>query len=80
MWEASRDLGDPVVIAQVLDDAGLDGPALVARAGEQPIKDGLVARTEGLAARGAFGVPTFFVGHEMFWGKERLAQVEAALA
>ena len=79
MWEASRDLGDPVVIAQVLDDAGLDGRALVARAGEQPIKDGLVARTEGLAGRGAFGVPTFFVGNEMFWGKERLAQVEAAL-
>jgi 2-hydroxychromene-2-carboxylate isomerase len=80
MWEAGRDCGDPAVIAQVLDEAGLDGTALVARAGEQSIKDGLVARTEALAARGAFGVPTFFVGDEMFWGKERMAQVEAALA
>jgi 2-hydroxychromene-2-carboxylate isomerase len=80
MWEAGRDLGDPVVIAEVLDEAGLDGVALVARAGEQWIKDALVTRTEALAARGAFGVPTFFVGEEMFWGKERLTQVEAALA
>ena len=79
MWEEERDLGDPAVIAQVLDEAGLDGAAVLTRAGEQSVKDGLIARTEAAAARGAFGVPTFFVGDEMFWGKERLAQVEAAL-
>jgi 2-hydroxychromene-2-carboxylate isomerase len=39
----------------------------------------LIANTEAAAKRGAFGVPTFFVGEEMFWGKERLGQVEAAL-
>jgi 2-hydroxychromene-2-carboxylate isomerase len=79
MWERGCDLGDPVVIASVLDEAGLDGQTLITRAGEQSIKDGLVARTDTAVARGAFGVPTFFVGDEMFWGKERLAQVEAAL-
>lgn len=80
MWEKERDLGDPVVIAATLTDAGLDGPALVARAGDQDIKDGLAARTNALATKGVFGVPTFFVDGEMFWGKERLAQVEAALS
>ncbi len=79
LWEDGRDLGDPAVIAQVLDEAGLDGAALLARAAEPAIKDGLVARTEAAAARGVFGVPTFFVGEDMFWGKERLGQVEAAL-
>jgi 2-hydroxychromene-2-carboxylate isomerase len=43
-------------------------------------KEALSANTQAAVARGVFGVPTFFVGDEMFWGKERLAQVEAALA
>jgi 2-hydroxychromene-2-carboxylate isomerase len=79
MWEQECDLGDPAVIAAMLDDAGLDGAALLARAADQDIKDTLAARTEAFAARGVFGVPTFFISDEMFWGKERLAQVEAAL-
>ena len=79
MWEQQRDLGDPAVIAATLDEAALDGQALITRAAEQSIKDGLMARTEAAVARGAFGVPTFFVGDEMFWGKERLGQVESAL-
>ncbi len=80
LWEDGHDLGDPVIIAGVLDEAGLDGEALVARAADQDVKDGLMSRTQAAASRGAFGVPTFFVDNEMFWGKERLAQVEAALA
>ncbi len=80
MWEDGRNLGDADTIVAVLDAAGLDGSALAARGQDQEMKDALIAATETIAARGAFGVPTFFVGTEMFWGKERLAQVEAALA
>jgi 2-hydroxychromene-2-carboxylate isomerase len=80
MWEDGRDLGDPATLTEVLNAASLDGAALVARAEEPEIKSGLLTRTQRAADRGAFGVPTFFVGDEMFWGKERLAQVEAALA
>ena len=79
MWEQGRDLADAAVIAWTLDEAGLEGEALVARAGEQGVKHGLAARTEALAVRGAFGVPTFFIGDEMFFGKERLGQVEQRL-
>ena len=64
----------------VLDKAGLDGAALLAKADEPEVKAELVANTEAAVARGAFGVPTFFVGDEMFWGKERLGQVAEALA
>lgn len=80
MWEQELNLGDPANIVEVLNAVGLNGTKLVERAGDQDVKDGLAARTQAAAERGVFGVPTFFVGDEMFWGKERLGQVEAALA
>ena len=80
MWESGENLGDAEVVKAVLDAASLDSAAILAKAEEPDIKAELIANTEAAAARGAFGVPTFFVGEDMFWGKERLAQVEAELA
>ena len=79
MWEDGANTGDLAVVKDVLDKAGLDSAAILTKAEEADIKAELMANTEAAAARGAFGVPTFFVGGEIFWGKERLAQVEAAL-
>lgn len=79
MWEDSKDTGEAKIVRQVLDSAGLDSAALLALADDPDVKAELMANTEAAAKRGAFGVPTFFVGEEMFWGKERLGQVEAAL-
>ena len=79
MWEHSADMSDPAVVQDVLNKAGLDSAALLALADHADIKAELVANTEAAAKRGAFGVPTFFVGDDMFWGKERLGQLEAAL-
>jgi 2-hydroxychromene-2-carboxylate isomerase len=63
-----------------LHAAGLDGASLLALADHLDVKAELVANTESAVARGTFGIPTFFVGEEIFFGKERLAQVAAALA
>lgn len=79
MWEDSADMSDAVVVATVLDAAGLDSAALLAKADDPAVKAELVANTEDAAKRGAFGVPTFFVGEDMFWGKERLGQLDIAL-
>lgn len=79
MWENGKDVSDAEIVRQVLDSAGLDSAALLALADNPDVKAELMANTEAAAKRGAFGVPTFFVGEEMFWGKERLGQVEAAL-
>ena len=79
MWEDGHNMADPAVIAEVIGAAGFDAPALLARAAEPAAKDALAANTEEAVKRGVFGVPTFFVGGEMFWGKERLGQVEVAL-
>lgn len=80
MWEDGVDLAQPVAVIAALDETGLDGSALVAKAEDAAPKAALVAQTEAAVARGVFGVPTFFVGEEMFWGKERMAQVAEALA
>lgn len=80
MWEDGLKMDDPEVVATFLSANGFDGPALLARTQEPEIKARLVANTEAAVARGVFGIPTFFVGSEMFFGKDRLAQVEEALA
>ena len=79
MWEEGLKMDDTQVIAAFLSDNGFDGPALLARTQEPGIKEKLVANTEAAVARGAFGIPTFFVGDDIFFGKERLSQVEEAL-
>jgi len=79
-WERRLAMGDPAVLLSVLDEAGLDGADLMARAQTHDVKARLAANTEAAVARGVFGVPTFFVGEEMFFGKERLDQLEALLS
>jgi 2-hydroxychromene-2-carboxylate isomerase len=79
MWEQGLKMDDPEIVTRFLSDNGFDGPAMVARAGEQASKDALAAKTADAVARGVFGIPTFFVADQMFFGKERLDQVEAAL-
>lgn len=79
MWEDGRKMDDPAVVAEVLTAAGLDAKGLLEATQDPEVKAELMAGTEAAAARGAFGIPTFFVGEEMFFGKDRLGQVEAAL-
>jgi 2-hydroxychromene-2-carboxylate isomerase len=79
MWEEGKKMDDPAVVAEVLHGAGLDARAILDAAQDPVVKAELAANTSAAAARGAFGIPTFFVGTEMFFGKERLAQVEEEL-
>ena len=78
-WERGLAMGDAAVLASVLTEAGLDAEAILARAQTDPVKATLAANTEAAVARGVFGIPTFFVGDEMVFGKERLSQIEAML-
>lgn len=79
MWETGKPMGEPEVVASVLREAGLDADRILADAQTDPVKQELAANTQHAVERGAFGIPTFFVGEEMFFGKERLDQVEEAL-
>ena len=79
IWEEGKKMDDPVVVAEVLRAAGLDPKAILDATQDPVVKADLAENTNAAAARGAFGIPTFFVGEEMFFGKERLGQVEEAL-
>jgi 2-hydroxychromene-2-carboxylate isomerase len=80
MWEDGLNMSDPEVFAAAFDQAGMDGKVLLARTQDQTIKDGLAANTQAAVAHGAFGIPSFVVGEGLFFGKDRLGQVEEALS
>lgn len=79
MWEDAKKMDDPAVVGEALALAGLPAERLLAAANEPEVKAALIANTESAVARGAFGIPTFFVGDEMWFGKDRLGEVEEAL-
>jgi 2-hydroxychromene-2-carboxylate isomerase len=76
MWAQGKKMDDPEVVRAALAEAGLNAPALLARTQDAEVKDRLLKNTERSVARGTFGSPTFFVGGEIFFGKDRLRDVE----
>ena len=76
MWVEPKKMDDPGVAMQALTESGLDAAKLFARAQEPEVKARLIENTQNAVERGAFGSPTFFVGSEMFFGKEQLREVE----
>jgi 2-hydroxychromene-2-carboxylate isomerase len=80
MWAEPKDMDDPAVVGAALTASGFDGAGLLARTQEAEVKDRLLKNTEASVARGTFGSPTFFVGDEIFFGKDRLRDVEEEIA
>jgi 2-hydroxychromene-2-carboxylate isomerase len=80
MWVEPKKMDDPDVAAKALTASGLDGTRLLARGQEPEVKARLIANTQSAVERGVFGSPTFFVGKEMFFGKEQLREVEELIS
>jgi len=79
-WAEGRSIADPDTIRHALTTAGFhDVEAILRRAETDAIKDQLRENTASAVARGAFGVPTFFIEGKMFWGQDRLDFVAKAL-
>ena len=79
MWEDSLKMDDPEVYIQSMTKAGFDGAELLEATQDASVKQKLIDNTEMAVQRGAFGIPTFFVGEEMFFGKDRLGLLEEQL-
>ena len=76
MWAEPKKMDDLEVFRAALDESGLQSAKIVELIGSQPVKDQLIKNTERSVERGTFGSPTFFVGDEIFFGKDRLRDVE----
>lgn len=79
MWEAPKKMDDPDVLRDALTASGFDATTVMARAQDATVKVHLIANTEASVARGTFGSPTFFVGDAIYFGKDRLGDVEGAI-
>lgn len=79
-WAEDRDISEATVLAEILAGLGADAAALLARTEEPAVKEALRAATDQARIRGVFGVPSYFVGDELHFGKDRLDFVDAALA
>ena len=79
VWVDGKDLGDLEVVKSVLESAGIDVDKVMTSIQDPAIKSALIANTEEAVERGVFGVPTVFLGSEMYFGQDRLQFVEQAM-
>jgi 2-hydroxychromene-2-carboxylate isomerase len=79
MWEEPKKMDDPEVFRTAFVASGVDIDRLAKRAQQDDVKKRLIDLTNDAVSRGAFGSPTFFVGNEMFFGKDQLRDVEESI-
>jgi 2-hydroxychromene-2-carboxylate isomerase len=80
MWERGLKMDDTGVVSAALGEAGLPAEALISAAADEAVKARLLANTTQAVERGVFGSPSFLVGEDLYFGKDRLRDVEEALA
>ena len=80
MWADPKKLDDPAVLKAALIESGLPADKLFELSQTAEVKDGLLAETTRAVERGTFGSPTFFVDDDIYFGKDRLRDVEEAIA
>ena len=76
MWAEPKKLDDPGVLRAALAESDIDADAILSLSQTQEVKDELLANTQRSVDRGTFGSPTFYVGDEIFFGKDKLPDVE----
>ncbi|MFZ0660626.1 MAG: 2-hydroxychromene-2-carboxylate isomerase [Candidatus Binataceae bacterium] len=80
MWAEPKKMDDPAILHAALDQSGLPTERILELAQAQNVKNQLLENTKHSVERGTFGSPTFFVGNEIFFGKDRLRDVEELIA
>jgi 2-hydroxychromene-2-carboxylate isomerase len=80
VWAQERNLADRATLLEIAREHGADGPALLAAARDQAVQSAYDTNTDAAIKQGVFGVPTFVIGDELFWGQDRLDFVSRALA
>jgi 2-hydroxychromene-2-carboxylate isomerase len=76
MWAEPKKMDDPNLYRAALDEAEMPTAKILELIETKPVKDQLIDNTNRSVERGTFGSPTFYVGNEIFFGKDRLRDVE----
>jgi 2-hydroxychromene-2-carboxylate isomerase len=76
MWAEPKKMDDPEVFRAALREGGFETDRLLELIAGKEVKDQLLENTNRSVERGTFGSPTFYVGDEIFFGKDRLRDVE----
>jgi 2-hydroxychromene-2-carboxylate isomerase len=79
MWAKPKKMDDPEVIRAALEESGLDAEKILAGTTAPEVKSELLENTQSSVERGVFGAPSFFVGDELYFGKDSLRDVEAEI-
>jgi len=80
MWEEPKKMDDPEVIKAAFEESGFDSEKLMAQMQDPEVKAKLISNTEEAVKKGVFGIPTFFVDDEMYFGKDTIWMIEEILA
>ena len=80
LFVSDRNISEVPVVMELAQKLGIDTDRLTAGVQEEAIKNTLRTEVEQAIARGVFGAPALFVDGEMFWGHDRLPQVERWIA
>ena len=75
MWESSLKLDSPESLHQLLTEHDCHADLVIEEIAKDETKAELIANTNNAVEKGAFGIPTFFIGDEMFFGKESLREI-----
>ncbi len=80
IWEEQLDVTDTELLGKILQDGGFNAQELFAKTQDPAVKQELMDNVENAVERGAFGIPTMYIDGEMYFGKERLGQIDEQLA
>jgi 2-hydroxychromene-2-carboxylate isomerase len=80
IWEQGLDVTDGETLGKILQDDGFEAADLLAQTQDPAVKQALIDNTENAVERGAFGIPTIYIDGEMYFGKERLGQIDDQLS
>ncbi len=72
MWEEGVNMSDPEVFASTMNAAGLNGSEILASTQDPSVKAKLLENTNAAVERGVFGIPSYFIGDDMWFGKDRI--------
>ena len=79
MWEEPKKMDDPEVIKAAFEESGFDSEKLLEQMQDSDVKAKLISNTEDAVKRGLFGIPTFFIDDEMYFGKDTIWMIEEIL-